>query len=88
MQFYLALHRYSPAPLKIQKERGQVRLHPDDSSWVFLSDGEYDNLGNVAKIVALGQMIKIDSSILEIADMKVGIMLVERQSKTNGRSKN
>jgi len=49
-----------------------VRHDADDSTWVFLSDDKYDNIADVAKIVGLGQVIGMDSSVLEIADMKLG----------------
>ena len=49
-----------------------VRHNVDDSTWEFFSDDKYDNIADVAKIIGIGQVIKIDSSVLEIADMKLG----------------
>src|SRR5450432_2879285 len=54
------------------KDITYVTHDKDDSAWQFFSSDKIDNLEDVAKIVGLGQIIKIDSTILELADMPVG----------------
>ena len=44
----------------------------DDGAWQFLSSDNFDDFAKVAKVVCLGEMVAMDSSILELADMPVG----------------
>ena len=44
----------------------------EDGAWQFFSDDEFDNFESVAKIVGLGEIIKIDNTLLELADMPEG----------------
>lgn len=60
-----------------------VRHNPEDSTWEFFSDDKYDNFKDVAKIIGLGQLIKIDSSVLEIADMKLGYYAHRKTKQDN-----
>jgi hypothetical protein len=57
-----------------------VRHEPEDGAWTFFSSDEYENYEEVAKIVGLGEIIKIDSTILEIADLPQGYY-ASRKSK-------
>ncbi len=50
----------------------------DDGAWQSLSDDHFDRFEDVAKIVGLGQMVKIDSSVLEVADLKEGYVAHRR----------
>lgn len=40
-----------------------------DGAWQFFSDDHFDNFEQVAKIVGLGEIIKIDKTVLELADL-------------------
>jgi hypothetical protein len=44
----------------------------DDGAWQFFSDDEFEDLEKVAKIIGLGQIIEIDHTLTELADMPVG----------------
>ena len=60
-----------------------VRHNPEDSTWEFFSDDKYDNFTEVVKIIGLGQLVKIDNSVLEIADMKLGYYAHRKTKKEN-----
>jgi len=49
-----------------------VNHHVDDNNWEFLSDDKFDDYREVIKIVSLENIIKQDSSVLEIADLAPG----------------
>jgi len=57
----------------------------DDGAWQFFSNDNFEQHEDVAMIVGLGEIIKLDSSILEIADMPKGY-LAERNSKKDSWS--
>lgn len=63
-----------------KKDITKVTHDKEDGAWQFFSDDHFDNFEDVAKIVGLGEIIKIDSSILELADMKEGY-IAHRNSK-------
>jgi len=44
----------------------------EDGAWQFFSDDHFDNFEDVAKIVGLGEIVKMDSTLLELADMPEG----------------
>lgn len=50
----------------------KVTHENEDGAWQLFSNDHFDNYEEVAKIVGLGEIIKIDSSVLELADMKEG----------------
>jgi len=60
-----------------------VRHNPDDSTWEFFSDDKYNDFKDVAKIIGLGQLIKIDSSVQQIADMKLGYYAHRKTKQDN-----
>lgn len=55
-----------------KKEITVVTHEKEDGAWQFFSEDDFDDYSKVAMIVGLGQIIKLDSSILELADMPVG----------------
>jgi hypothetical protein len=55
-----------------KKDITMVRHESDDGAWTFFSNDEYQNYEDVAKIVGLSEIIEIDSTILEIADLPEG----------------
>ena len=55
-----------------KKEITKVTHDDEDGAWQFFSSDNFDNFEQVVKIVGLGEIIKIDSSVLEIADMPIG----------------
>jgi hypothetical protein len=54
------------------KEITEVHHDEDDGAWQFFSDDKFDDFAKVAKVVGLGQITKIDSTLFEIADMQTG----------------
>lgn len=55
-----------------KKDITNITHDEDDGAWQFHSSDDFDNLEEVAKIVSLNYIIKIDNTVLEIADMKEG----------------
>jgi len=54
------------------KEITEVHHDEDDGAWQFFSDDQFDDFSKVAKLVGLGQITKIDTTLFEIADMPTG----------------
>jgi hypothetical protein len=65
-----------------KKDITKVTHEKEDGAWQFFSNDHFDNFEDVAKIVGLGEIIKMDSSILELADMKDGYV-AHRNSKSD-----
>lgn len=63
-----------------KKDITLVRHESEDGAWMFFSDDKYENFEEVAKVVGLGEVIKIDSTVLQIADMPKGYYAI-RDSK-------
>jgi len=49
-----------------------VTHEKEDGAWQFFSGDHFDNFEDVAVIVGLGEIIRIDSTILDVADMPEG----------------
>ncbi|MBD0332442.1 MAG: hypothetical protein ICV66_07280 [Chitinophagaceae bacterium] len=41
----------------------------EDGAWQFFSNDDFDNFEDVAKVVGLCEIVKMDATVLEIADM-------------------
>jgi hypothetical protein len=54
------------------KEITEVHHDEDDGAWQFFSDDQFDDFSKVAKLIGLGQITKIDTTLFEIADMPTG----------------
>jgi hypothetical protein len=54
------------------KEITCVYHYAEDNTWQFCSNEKVENYMNVAMLVGLAQIIKIDNTILEIADLPEG----------------
>lgn len=63
-----------------KKEITYVSHDADDGAWQFLSDEVVNDYMAVAKIISLAEVIKIDPSVLEVADLPLGYY-AERKSK-------
>jgi hypothetical protein len=46
--------------------------HEEDGTWQFFSSDEFENFEEIAMIVGLGEIVALDPSLLELADMPVG----------------
>jgi hypothetical protein len=49
-----------------------VTHEQEDGTWQFLSSDEFDNFEEVGAIVGLGEIVAMDPSVLELADMPLG----------------
>ena len=54
------------------KEIKWVYHDEEDGTWQFFSDDQFENFEEVAKIVSLDEIVKIDNSLLQLSDMDVG----------------
>lgn len=54
----------------------------EDGAWQFFSNEHFDNYEDVVMIVGLGEIIEIDESLLDIADLPLGF-IATRQSRNN-----
>jgi hypothetical protein len=63
------------------KEITYVTHDIDDGAWQFFSEDKFEDFGKVAKILSLSQIIKIDETVLEIADLPLGYYAT-RKSKS------
>lgn len=54
------------------KEITYVTHDADDGAWQFFSDDELESFEEVAKIVSLQEILDIDPTLLELADMPTG----------------
>ena len=55
-----------------KKDITTVTHEKEDGAWQFFSDDHFDNFEDVAKVVGLGEIIKIDSTLLELAGLPEG----------------
>lgn len=67
--------------VKDKNEITYVAHDIEDRAWKFFSNDNYNNLEDVAMLVSLEEMIKIDNSILEIADMPLGYYATRKSIK-------
>lgn len=56
------------------KEITEVHHDEDDGAWQFFSNDGFDDFSKVVKVVGLGEITKIDSTLFEIADMPTGYL--------------
>jgi hypothetical protein len=57
-----------------KKDITMVRHEEEDGTWQFFSDDKFDYFEDVAMVVGLGEIIKLDSTILELADLPEGFI--------------
>lgn len=58
--------------LEDKKTITYVSHDEEDGAWQFFSDDKFDNYEEVAKVLALQEIIEMDSSLLELAEMPYG----------------
>jgi hypothetical protein len=63
------------------KEITYVTHELEDGSWQFFSDDNFEDFSKVAKLVSLNNIIKIDKSVLEIADLPLGYYATRKNRK-------
>ena len=62
-----------------KKEITYVTHDIDDGAWQFFSNDSFENYEDVAMIIGLGEIINIDSSVLEVADLPLGFIAKRQQ---------
>jgi hypothetical protein len=92
MSFFFSFKKF-PDPLNtavyttvhVMKENSAITLisHELDGDWQFMGRESIDDYTKVAMIVGLGEVIKIDKSILEIADLQKGYQATRLNKKDN-----
>ena len=65
-----------------KKEITEVIHFEEDGAWQFMGSDNFSNFEDVVKIVSLGQIIQMDSSITELADLPKGFHAT-RKSKND-----
>lgn len=55
-----------------KKEITMVYHDEEDGAWQFFSDDKFDNFEDVAKIAGLGEILEIDDSLIDLAEMPTG----------------
>jgi hypothetical protein len=55
-----------------KKDITTVIHEKEDGAWQFFSNDHFDNFEDVAQIVGLVEIVQLDSTILELADMSEG----------------
>lgn len=55
-----------------KKEITYVTHDIDDGAWQFFSNDDFNNFEDVAKIICLSEIIEIDPTLLELAEMPEG----------------
>lgn len=58
--------------MKGKKDITYVTHDIEDGAWQFFSSDAFDNYEEVAMIVGLGEIIRIDQTVLAIADLPLG----------------
>jgi len=67
--------------VKDKKEITYVTHDADDGAWQFFSSDDFDNYEDVAMILSLDEIINIDRTVLEIADLPLGYFATRQTSK-------
>lgn len=55
-----------------RKDITKVYHEADDGAWQFFSDDSFDDYTKVVMVVGLGEMVRHDNTILDIADIPLG----------------
>ena len=53
----------------------------EDGAWQFFSDDELESFEKVARIVGLGEIIELDKTVLQLADMPVGFIAYRKKKE-------
>ncbi|MEI7595745.1 MAG: DUF2185 domain-containing protein [Bacteroidota bacterium] len=67
--------------VKDKKEITYVTHDADDGAWQFFSSDDFDNYEDVAMILSLEEIINIDRTVLEIANLPLGYFATRKTSK-------
>lgn len=62
-----------------------VTRDAEDGDWQFFSNDEYENFGDVAKLVSLGNILKLDPTLIELCDLPIGYYAERKDASENWR---
>ena len=62
-----------------KKEITYVTHEIEDGAWQFFSNDKFENYEDIAMIVSFGELIELDKTLLDIADLPLG-SIATRQS--------
>ena len=68
-----------------KKDITRVYHDEEDGAWQFFSDDPFENYEDVAKSVALDEIVSLDKTVLEIADLPMGSCAVRESRFTSWR---
>lgn len=69
--------------LEENREITYVTHEEEDGAWQFFSDDEFEDFEKVARIIALGEIIEMDKSILALAEMPKGYYAYRKFKESN-----
>lgn len=69
--------------VKDRKDITYVTHDSEDGAWQFFSNDDFDNYEEVAMLVSLDEIIKIDKTVIEIADLPLGYFATRKTTKDN-----
>lgn len=77
------------ATIHVMKEGSAITLvsHELDGDWQFMGDEALQDFKKVGMLVTLDEVIKTDRSVLELADLPMGIEQYAKRKKINGKLK-
>lgn len=58
--------------LRDKKDITHVTHDEEDGAWQFFSNDDFEDFEKIAKIVGLGEIVELDNTLLEIADLPEG----------------
>jgi len=61
-----------------RKEITYISHDFEDGSWEFYSDDNFDNYEDIVLILSLDEIIQLDISLLEVADLPLGFVATRR----------
>lgn len=67
--------------VKDGKDITYVTHDSEDGAWQFFSNDDFDNYEEVAMLVSLDEIIKIDKTVIEIADLPLGYFATRKTTK-------
>lgn len=67
--------------VKDKKEITYVTHDKEDGAWQFFSSDDFDNFEEVAMVLSLDEIIEVDNTVLELADLPLGYIATRQTAK-------
>ncbi|MGK4568190.1 immunity protein Imm33 domain-containing protein [Flavobacterium sp. 3HN19-14] len=65
-----------------KKEITYVSHDKEDGAWQFFSDDKFENFEEVAKVISLEEILKIDPTLFKLADLPLGYIATRKNIKS------